>query len=378
MITDFNLKYFLINVKKKIKLFEPSTGKDEENSIKRVLKSKLWASGAGIGKVLEFEKKFRKYINSKNCIAVNSGTAALNLALTMYDIKNKEVILPSLTFVSTANAVIMNGGKPIFVDVDPYTLNIDTEKIENSISEKTKVVLPVHFGGLSCDLDKINSLSKKYNLKIIEDAAHATGASYKNKKIGSHSMAVCFSFHPIKNLAMPTGGLISINDKNYKKIGELLSARRWCGITDRKNTLYDVKEIGNNYYMNELSAAIGLVQLKKLDKLNSIRKKIAKRYYQEIKLSTKMQYDKNCSYHLYWILVKNRNEFIKKLSRYKIETGTHYKPVHTFSLYKSKTKLKITENVGKSIVTIPCHPNLKESDIDKIIKSINLLDSHFF
>ena len=378
MITDFNLKYFLINVKKKIKLFEPSTGKDEENSIKRVLKSKLWASGAGIGKVLEFEKKFRKYINSKNCIAVNSGTAALNLALTMYDIKNKEVILPSLTFVSTANAVIMNGGKPIFVDVDPYTLNIDTEKIENSISEKTKVVLPVHFGGLSCDLDKINSLSKKYNLKIIEDAAHATGASYKNKKIGSHSMAVCFSFHPIKNLAMPTGGLISINDKNYKKIGELLSARRWCGITDRKNTLYDVKEIGNNYYMNELSAAIGLVQLKKLDKLNSIRKKIAKRYYQEIKLSTKMQYDKNCSYHLYWILVKNRNEFIKKLSRYKIETGTHYKPVHTFSLYKSKTKLKITENVGKSIVTIPCHPNLKESDIDKIIKSINSLDSHFF
>ena len=378
MITDFSFRYFLISVKRKIKLFEPSTGKDEENAIKRVLKSKLWASGAGIGKVLEFEKKFRKYINSKNCIAVNSGTAALNLALTMYDIKNKEVILPSLTFVSTANAVIMNGGKPIFVDVDPYTLNIDTEKIENSISEKTKVILPVHFGGLSCDLDKINSLSKKYNLKIIEDAAHATGASYKNKKIGSHSMAVCFSFHPIKNLAMPTGGLISINDKNYKKIGELLSARRWCGITDRKNTLYDVKEIGNNYYMNELSAAIGLVQLKKLDKLNSIRKKIAKRYYQEIKLSTKMQYDKNCSYHLYWILVKNRNEFIKKLSRYKIETGTHYKPVHTFSLYKSKTKLKITENVGKSIVTIPCHPNLKESDIDKIIKSINLLDSHFF
>ena len=378
MITDFSFRYFLISMKRKIKLFEPSTGKDEENAIKRVLKSKLWASGAGIEKVLEFEKKFRKYINSKNCIAVNSGTAALNLALTMYDIKNKEVILPSLTFVSTANAVIMNGGKPIFVDVDPYTLNIDTEKIENSISEKTKVVLPVHFGGLSCDLDKINSLSKKYNLKIIEDAAHATGASYKNKKIGSHSMAVCFSFHPIKNLAMPTGGLISINDKNYKKIGELLSARRWCGITDRKNTLYDVKEIGNNYYMNELSAAIGLIQLKKLDKLNSIRKKIAKRYYQEIKLNTKMQYDKSCSYHLYWILVKNRNEFRKKLSRYKIETGTHYKPVHTFSLYKSKVKLKITESVGKCIVTIPCHPNLKENDVNKIIKSINLLDSHFF
>ena len=179
-------------MKRKIKLFEPSIGKDEENAIKRVLKSKFWASGAGTGKVLEFEKKFKKYVNSKNCIAVNSGTAALNLGLSIYDIKNKEVILPSLTFVATANAVIMNGGKPIFVDIDPYTLNIDTEKIENSISEKTKVILPVHFGGLPCDLDKINSLSKKYNLKIIEDAAHAAGANYKSKKIGSHGNAVCF------------------------------------------------------------------------------------------------------------------------------------------------------------------------------------------
>ena len=354
-----------------IKLFEPHVGIEEIKSVKNVLQSKFWASGTGAGNVLKFENKFKKYINSKNCIAVNSGTAALNLALSVCDIKNKEVILPSLTFVATANAVIMNGGKPIFVDVDPNTLNIDAEKIENFISKKTKVILPVHFGGLPCDLNKISSLAKKYNLKIIEDAAHAAGASYKNKKIGSHSMAVCFSFHPIKNLAMPTGGLISINDKNHGKIWKLLSAGRWCGITDRKETSYDIKKIGNNYYMNELSAAIGLVQLKKLNKLNSIRKKIVKRYCEEIKLDTKMQYDKNCSYHLYWILVKNRNEFRKKLSRNKIETGTHYKPVHTFSFYKSKAKLKITESISKDIVTIPCHPNLKESDIDKIIKLIN-------
>ena len=354
-----------------IKLFEPDVGIEEIKSVENVLLSKLWASGTGTGKVLEFENKFRKYINSKNCIAVNSGTAALNLALTMCDIKNKEVILPSLTFVATANAVIMNGGKPVFVDVDPNTLNIDPEKIENHISKNTKAILPVHFGGLPCDLNKIHSLAKKYNLKIIEDAAHAAGASYKNKKIGSHVNTVCFSFHPIKNLAMPTGGLISINDKNHKKSRELLLARRWCGITDRRGTKYDVKEIGNNYYMNEFSAAIGLTQLKKLDKLNSIRRKIAKRYYEEIKLDTKMPYDKNCSYHLYWILVKNRNKFIKKLSKYKIETGTHYRPIHTFSFYKSKIKLKITENVGKSIVTIPCHPNLKDMDIDKIIKLTN-------
>ena len=358
-------------MERKTKLFEPSIGKDEEYAIKRVLKSKLWASGAGTAKVLEFEKKFKKYVNSKNCIAVNSGTAALNLGLSIYNIKNMEVILPSLTFVATANAVIMNGGKPVFVDVDPCTLNIDTEEIENLISEKTKVILPVHFGGLSCDLDRIRSLSKKYNLKIIEDAAHAAGAYYKNKKIGSHSNAVCFSFHPIKDLAMPTGGSITINDKNYKKIRDILTAKRWCGITNRKGTNYDVKQIGNNYYMNEFSAAIGLVQLKKLDTLNNVHRKIAKRYSQEIKLNTKMQFDKNCSYHLYWILVKNRNEFRKKMSKCGIETGTHYKPIHTFSLYKSKTKLKNTENIGKSIVTIPCHSGLNESDIEKIIRLTN-------
>ena len=358
-------------MKRKIKLFEPSIGKDEENAIKRVLKSKFWASGAGTGKVLEFEQKFKKYVNSKRCVAVNSGTAALNLALSIYDIKNKEVILPSLTFVATANAVIMNGGKPVFVDIDPYTLNVDTEKIENSITEKTKVLLPVHFGGLSCDIDKINSLSKKYNLKIIEDAAHAAGTSYKNKKIGSHGNAVCFSFHPIKNLAMPTGGLISINDKNHSKIRESLCAKRWCGITNRKKMDYDIKQIGNNYYMNEFSASIGLVQLKKLDKLNTLRRKIAKIYSQEIKINSKMQFDEHCSYHLYWILVKNRNEFQKRMTEHGIETGTHYKPIHTFSLYKSKIKLKNTENIGKKVVTIPCHSNLNEAEITKVIQLTN-------
>ena len=362
----------------KIKLFDPVIGINEKRAIIKVLESKFWASGSGSGNVLKFEEKFRKYIGSDGCVAVNSGTAALNLSLSLIDVKNCEVILPSLSFVSTANAIILNGGKPVFADINPNTLNMDSEKIENYISKKTKAILPVHFGGLSCELDKIHSLSKKYNLKVIEDAAHAAGSRYKNKKIGLHSNAICFSFHPVKNLAMPTGGLISLNDKNHKKIKQLLSARRWCGITDRNKTNYDVKEIGNNYYMNEFSAAIGLIQLKELDKQNYVRKKIAKRYFKEIQSGAKMPFNEGCSYHFYWILVKDRNEFRKKLSRYKIETGTHYKPIHTFSYYKSKTKLKITENVGKSIVTIPCHPNLKESDIDKIIKSINLLDSHFF
>ncbi len=356
---------------KKIKLFDPIIGISEEKEILRTLRSRFWASGAGNRKVQQFEDKFCKYLGSDNCIAVNSGTHALNLALSLINIKNKEVILPSLSFVSTGHAILVNGGRPVFVDIDPQTMCIDHDEIEKSITPRTASIIPVHFGGLPCNLKEIQNIAEKHNLAVIEDAAHAAGATYNKKKVGCHGTAVCFSFHPVKNLAMPTGGLISINDKQYKKFRSLLLARRWCGITDRKETNYDVKELGWNYYMNEFSAAIGLEQLKKLDKLNNIRKKIAKRYSQELKIVTKMPYRTNCSYHFYWILVKNRNALRKKLSKYGIETGTHYKPIHTFSFYSSKNKLKFTENVGKQIVVLPCHPNLKKHEIDKIIKLTN-------
>lgn len=355
----------------KIKLFDPHTDKSEYIAVKRVLDSHFWASGAGVGEVQKFENEFLKYTGSKSCVALNSGTAALNLALSMYDIKNKEVILPSLSFVSTANAVIENGGIPKFVDIDENTLCIDPKKILKAISKKTKVILPVHFGGLTSNLTEISKICKEHKIHLIEDAAHAAGSTCENKKIGSHGELVCFSFHPVKNLAMPTGGLISINRNDHKKVAVILKEKRWCGITNRKGVDYDVKNIGWNYYMNEFSAAIGLAQLKKLDKTNNQRRKIARKYYDEILLENKMPYDKECSYHFYWIRVKNRTKFRKILSEKGIETGIHYKPIHTFSFYKSKIKLPITKCVGKDIVTLPTHPNLTEDDIEKIIKTVN-------
>ena len=355
---------------KKIKLFDPYTDKFEKIAINRVLESNFWASGEGNGNVKKFEEKFSKYVNSKNSVAVNSGTAALNLALSMYDIKNKEVILPSLSFVATANAIIENGGIPKFVDIDEKTLCIDPKKIIKIISKKTKVILPVHFGGISSDLNEISKLCKN-NIKLIEDAAHSAGSSYKNKKIGSHGDLVCFSFHPVKNLAMPTGGLISINSKDHIKISKILKEKRWCGITSRKGVDYDVKSIGWNYYMNEFSAVIGIEQLKKLDKTNLQRKKNAKKYFEQISLDEKMPFDKECSYHFYWVRVKNREKFRENLLKKGIETGTHYKPIHNFSLYKSKIKLSITEKIGKEIVTLPTHPNITEKDLEKIIKTVN-------
>ena len=354
-----------------IKLFDPTIGQEEGKVIKKILYSKFWASGSGSGYVSKFEKAFQKYIKSDRCITVNSGTAALNLAFTLFNIKNKEVILPSLSFVSTAHCIVENGGIPIFVDVNPNTLCIEPEKIEQAVTKNTIAVLPVHFGGMSCNLNEIEKIAKSYNLHIIEDAAHAVGTKYNGKRIGSHGAAVCFSFHPVKNLAMPTGGAISINHKNYDKFEKLILARRWCGITNRKETDYDVKELGWNYYMNEFSAGIGLEQLRKLEKLNKIRKSIAKKYYQQITIHDKMPYDTDCSYHLYWILVKNRKKFRQKLLDNGIETGTHYKPIHQMSMYKNSISLPITERVGKQIVTIPLHANLKISQVDKIINLIN-------
>ena len=172
---------------------------------------------------------------------------------------------------------------------------------------------------------------------------------------------------------MPTGGIISLNDKNHKIYEKKLLSRRWCGITNRHDFVYDVKEMGWNYYMNEFSAAIGISQLKKLNKTNSIRKKIAKRYDNEIEILSKIPFSNDCSYHLYWIQVNNRNSFMKQMKNSGIETGIHYKPIHKMSYYGGKTikNLATTEKISNEIVSIPIHPNLKENEMDFIIRSIN-------
>ena len=169
-------------MKKIIKLFDPIVDSSERKSILKVFDSKFWASGSGVGYVKKFENEFKNYIKSDACIAVNNGTAALNLAFSLFDIKNKQVILPSMSFVSTAHCVIENGGVPIFVDIDPNTLCIDPTKIKRAISKNTAAILPVHFGGMPCNLDEIHKIAKNNNLHIIEDAAHAIGTKFCRKK----------------------------------------------------------------------------------------------------------------------------------------------------------------------------------------------------
>lgn len=356
---------------KKIKLFDPYITKNEEKYLISALKSGHWASGAGSKYVSLFEKKFQEYVGAKACVSVNSGTAALHLALSVANVTGKEVIIPSLSFVSTAHAAMYNGGKVIFADIDPVTLCLDPESVKKKISKKTSVILPVHFGGMPSNLRELEVLADNTNAMLIDDAAHAAGAKFDRKRIGSHGVMSCFSFHPVKNLAMPTGGLVAINHKNHDRIRRTLLSRRWCGITNRKDADYDVKELGWNFYMNEFSAAVGLAQLSTLDKSNKIRLNVASRYNKEINVERKMPLNKDCSYHFYWILTKNRNQFRKKMLENGIETGTHYKPIHKMSMYSDDVKLPITEKISQQIVTLPTHPNLTEENINKIIESVN-------
>jgi len=280
------------------------------------------------------------------------------------------VLVPTITFSSTAHAAIYNNAKPKFVDVDESTLCIDVEDFEKKITKNSAVVIPVHIGGMPCNLKQIHKLARDYKIHVVEDAAHACGSSYNGKRIGSHSELVCFSFHPVKNLSMPMGGAISLNSSLHKI--ESLNSLRWCGISKRKGPTYDIDSAGWNYYMNEISASIGLVQLNRIKKLNLKRQKIAKKYAKYVNVENKMSFSEDCCYHLYWIRVKNRDEFMKKMKKAGIETGIHYKPLHLMSFYKNSIRLKKSEKVWKEIVSLPMHANLTDNDVEKVIKNVNL------
>lgn len=358
-----------------LKLFDPNVSEEEVNAAKQVLLSHNWASGAGLDWVNRFEQKFAEYIGCKSVITVNSGTAALHLALSIVASGHKDTFVPSLSFVSTAHAGRYNGANVIFVDVDPFTLCMDPDDLESKIdsSAEGNAVIPVHFGGMPCDMDKLQKIAKSHGISLIDDAAHACGSNYKGNHIGSLGDMTCFSFHPVKNLSMPSGGAIAINTNNPTKVKNKLLSLRWCGLDNRVGTSYDVTTISPNYYLNEISAAIGLVQLKKLNKMNHRRIEIARRYCNELKVEKKMPFSKDCVYHLYWILSPKRERMINYLNGKGIEIGTHYRPIHTMSAYQQKpmNHLPITEKVGKEIITLPIHTNLGDNDISYIIDAVN-------
>ena len=369
--------------------------KIENKEIKKVC-SVLKSGWIGSGPIVKrFEKAFSTYKKIKYATAVSSGTSALHLSMLASNIKpGSEVITTAMTFCSTINAIIHAGLKPVLVDIDPLTGNIDPSKIEKAISKKTKAILPVHLAGYPCKMDIINKIAKKFKLRVIEDCAHAIETEFKGKKAGTFGDFGCFSFYVTKNLTTSEGGMLISNKKNESNKAKTLALHglsndAWSRFSDSGYKHYKVNEIGFKYNMTDIEAAIGLCQLERIEKNWIKRKKIWEMYYDKLSLS-KIELPKfpdkeiKHSYHLFQIRINNkklkitRDVFLKQMIKNKIGVGVHYIsiPEHPYYIKKfkwNKKKLPNASKFGKETVSLPLSAKITENQVKYIVHTIKNL-----
>ena len=330
--------------------------------------------------VRAFEKSICDYTGAKYCVAVSNGTAALHIAALAAGIgPGDEAITPPITFLSSANCICFVGGKPVFADIDPETANIDPDEIEKHITEKTKAVIPVHFAGQSCDMERIAAIAKRHNLIVIEDAAHAIGSDYKDVKVGScrYSDMTVFSFHPVKTITTGEGGAVTTNNPElYAK----LCAYRAHGTHkdgEMSNTWeYEMRELGYNYRITDFQCALGRSQLSKLDAFKTRRREIVRYYNENLGLPhlTEREFSNAC-FHLYPILVENRRDFYFKAREKGLNLQVHYIPVHTQPYYREtfgyrKGDYPKAEAYYDRCISLPLYPGLTDDDLAEIVGRI--------
>lgn len=359
----------------------------DKKAVIQVLESEFLTTGP---KIKEFEEKFTRYVNVKYAVALSSGTAALHLACLAADLKKGEELITSpITFAASANCALYCGAKPVFVDIKENGL-IDEDLIEEKISNKTKIIIPVHYAGLPCNMEKISKIARKHKLIIIEDACHALGAKYKKTKIGdcTYSDMAVFSFHPVKHITTGEGGMITTNSK---KLYQKLLLLRSHGIVKDSDKLlnkkegfwfYEMQDLGFNYRITDIQCALGISQLNKINKFVKKRREIAKRYNEalskinSIEIIKETKESKN-AYHLYVIKVQSK-EIRLKLFNYLKEKDVfcqvHYVPVHWHPYYqKLGYKKEICAKAGRfyeKIISLPIYPELKDEEQEEIINLI--------
>ena len=361
-------------------------GREEERAVLKVLRSKWLSTGCVTER---FEKAFSGYLGTGYAIAVSSGTSALHLALCCLNLKEKdEVILPSLTFVATANAILYMGAKPVFADITGVgNFNISPEEIEKKITPKTRAIMVMHYGGYPCEMDSIMKLARRHGLFVVEDAAHAPGAEYHGKKCGTIGDLGCFSFFSNKNLVTGEGGMVVTRNRTWEeRIRRLrshgMSSLSWDKYRGHLSS-YEVEELGYNYRTTEVQSAMGLIQLKKLGRNNRKRKGLAEAYRYALQgiqgISVPfLEFDGNPSYHLFPVLLGpaiDRNKVMKRLKNFGIQVSVHYPPVHLFSFYRRKFGYKtgmlpITEEVSRREITLPLHPLMNTEDVRWVTNQI--------
>jgi dTDP-4-amino-4,6-dideoxygalactose transaminase len=375
----------------KVPLADVTLGPEEIEAVTKVLKSGWLSMGP---KTEEFEQRFREFLGIKHAFAVANGTAALHLACEAIGLKaGDEVLCPALTFVATANSILYTGARPVFIDISgPLDLNLSVEDAASKVTERTRAIMVVHYAGYPCNMDGVRAMAAKYDLKIIEDCAHAPGAVYHSQDgpqmVGTIGDVGCFSFFANKNMTTGEGGMVVTKDD---QLAERIRIMRSHGMTtltwDRHkghSFSYDVVSKGYNYRLDEMRAALGIVQLRRLEAGNAKRRELALIYRDKLKNLSYVEIPflgapKGSTHHLFPILLRDRvrrADFMTTLAGQGIQTSIHYPPVPGFSYYEglweegSDHYLPRTEEIVSRLVTIPLYPELTQNQLEYVVAAI--------
>ena len=379
-------KDFFKDSKIKFPAYEPWISSEDKKIVNKTLAQSMLTLGPRLEK---FEADFCKYSQAKYAIAVSNCTAALHLSLKALGIKkDDEVIIPDLTFVADANAVLACNAKPVIVDINKENFFLSIPNIKKNITKKTKAIIPVHIYGQVCNIDEILDVARDNNLKVIEDCAHAIGTFHNSKHVGNLGNTGCFSFYPTKNITTAEGGMVTTNSKKIaEKIRQLRSHGMTKSLKSRYSSKYpwifDIVEPGYNYRMDEIRAALGITQLKRIKKINELRKNASFYYHKNLQnipgiILPDMVNDKSHSYHLYTIRVTksfklSRNQLFKKLKDNGIRTTVYWMPIHEYTAFRKFAKSSNIINTAKiydQILALPLFPNISKKHQDSVIKVI--------
>ncbi len=365
----------------RIQLFRPTLGAAEKAALCETLDSRWVGRGP---RSIHFEERFAEYIGVDHAVALNSATAALHLGLLCAEVEGQEVLTSSLTWVSSTQAILLAGGRPVFCDIEPDTLNLSVDDVARKITPTTRAIVVTHYGGQACDMDPVLELAAAHGLTVVEDAAHGCGGLYRGRRLGSLGDVGCFSFQATKNMTTGDGGMLVTGD-------EALAGRvrklRWCGITrptwerfrpgqPKRSWMYEVEEVGWKYEMNDLAAALGLAQMDSLEANNQRRRELMARYREAfagldgVDCLAARDYALSACYNAV-IQVDDRDGLFAHLDACGIDSNVHFYPNHLYRLFRPcTTRLPVTERVWQRILSIPLYPGLTEEHQDRVIAAV--------
>lgn len=357
----------------------PSIGNEELEAV-----GKVFATGwLGLGStVKEFEDKLKEFLGAKHVVAVNTGTSALHIALKSLGIgSGDKVLVPSFTFVASIQAITACGAEPVFCDVQGDTLNLDPDELERRIVSEVRAIMPVHYGGLACEMETILGFARSRGLIVIEDAAHAFGSSYRGRRIGTLSDVTCFSFDPIKNITCGEGGAV-VTDRD--DLAELIIKKRilgidkdtWSRYRNERSWFYEVQTQGFRYHMSNINAAIGLVQFDKLDRFIHRKREIIRRYDDSFKGIDKLillhrNLEETAPFFYIVRVRERRDELMSFLKERGIGSGVHYIPNHLHPMFtRFRVSLPVTERLYGEIITLPLYYDMTDEQVEEVIRGV--------